>query len=62
MADEKTREELYKEARILHKLLHEKLEVLQQKPYLTADEELEVKLLKKKKLFYKDRMEELKGE
>jgi hypothetical protein len=59
MEETKSKEELYNEARILHKSLHEKLQSLQEKPYLTADEELEVKLLKKKKLHYKDLMESL---
>jgi hypothetical protein len=60
MEEGKSKEELYNEARILHKSLDEKLQTLQQKPYLTDDEELEVKLLKKRKLFYKDTMEKLK--
>jgi len=62
MEEQKSKEELYNEARIFHKSLHEKLEMLLAKPYLTADEELEVKLLKKKKLHYKDIMETLKPE
>jgi len=35
---------------------------LQEKPYLTEDEELEMKLLKKQKLHYKDVMESLGAE
>jgi hypothetical protein len=62
MDEQKSTDELYNEARIFHKSLHEKLEMLLAKPYLTADEELEVKLLKKKKLHYKDIMETLKPE
>jgi hypothetical protein len=62
MEEEKSKEEQYNEARILHKSLDEKLQMLQEKPYLTAEEELEVKLLKKRKLVYKDTMERLKEE
>jgi hypothetical protein len=62
MEETKSTEELYNEARILHKSLDEKLHTLQEKPFLTDDEELEVKLLKKRKLFYKDTMEKLKEE
>lgn len=58
----KSKEDEYNEARILHKSCDEKLQSLQAKPYLTDDEELEVKLLKKKKLHYKDIMETLKTE
>ena len=62
MEESKSKEELYNEARILHKSLDEKLQMLQERPYLTADEELEIKLLKKRKLHYKDMMERLKEE
>ena len=62
MEENKSKEEQYNEARILHKSLDEKLQTLQAKPYLTEDEELEVKLLKKRKLHYKDIMENLREE
>ena len=62
MEEKKSKEERYNEARILHKSLDEKLEMLQAKPYLTEDEELEMKLLKKKKLYFKDMMERIKDE
>jgi hypothetical protein len=62
MEEEKSKEDRYNEARILHKSLHEKLQMLQAKPFLTPDEELEVKLLKKRKLYFKDIMESLKDE
>jgi hypothetical protein len=60
MEEGKSAEEQYNEARILHKSLDEKLQTLLEKAYLTTDEELEVKLLKKRKLFYKDTMERAK--
>ena len=62
MEDTKTKEEQYKEALAMHKSLDEKLQVLQAKRYLTAQEEMEVKLLKKKKLHYKDAMKSLEGD
>ena len=62
MEENKSKEEQYNEARILHKSLDDKLQMLQAKPYLTEDEELEVKLMKKKKLHYKDIMENLREE
>jgi len=62
MEENKSKEEQYNEARILHKSLDEKLQMLQTKPYLTEDEEVEIKLLKKKKLHYKDIMETLREE
>jgi hypothetical protein len=62
MNEPKSKEEMYNEARILHKSLDEKLQMLQTKAYLTEDEELEIKLLKKRKLHFKDVMEQLKSE
>jgi len=63
MAEEtKNKEERYDKARAMHRSYDDKLRALQEKPYLTADEELEVKRLKKRKLYCKDIMESLKGE
>ncbi|HBA53146.1 hypothetical protein [Syntrophorhabdus aromaticivorans] len=62
MEEVKSKEDRYNEARIMHKSLDEKLGMLQEKSYLTADEELEMKLLKKKKLYFKDLMERIKEE
>ena len=63
MAEEtKSKEEEYDEARSLHKSCDERILMLQEKPYLTDDEELEVKLLKKRKLHYKDIIEKLRTE
>ena len=58
----KSKEEQYNQACIAHKSLDEKLLRLEEKPYLTEDEELEIKIIKKKKLYCKDIMERLKGE
>jgi hypothetical protein len=54
------RDDLYREAEGFHTSLDRRLRMLLRKPYLSEDEELELKLVKKKKLFYKDIMEELK--
>jgi hypothetical protein len=62
MGEIKTKEERYNEARIMHKSLDEKLQMLQEKPYLNEDEELEMRLLKKNKLHFKDIMERIKEE
>ena len=59
MEDTKSKEALYEEARLIHQSLDEKLVVLENKPFLTGEEEIEVKLLKKKKLYYKDIMENI---
>jgi uncharacterized protein YdcH (DUF465 family) len=62
MEETNSKEEQYNQACIAHKSLDEKLKRLEERPFLTADEEMEVKLLKKKKLYCKDLMERLKGE
>ena len=54
-----SRDELYKEARCFHASLDRRLRMLLRKPFLSEDEELEMRLVKKRKLFYKDLMEDL---
>ncbi|HVN96010.1 MAG TPA: hypothetical protein VMT62_06245 [Syntrophorhabdaceae bacterium] len=39
--------------------MDKRLQILLKKPYLTDEEELEVRVLKKKKLYYKDIMENM---
>jgi hypothetical protein len=42
-----------------HAELERQLEELEKKPYLTPQDEIEIKILKKKKLAYKDQMERI---
>ncbi len=55
-----SKEELYKQAKGFHTSLDRRLRMLLRKSFLSEDEEIEMKVLKKRKLFYKDIMEELK--
>jgi hypothetical protein len=59
---EKSKKELLEEAQALHTSLDRRLQMLLKKPYLSDEEDLEAKTLKKKKLYYKDIMERLRGE
>jgi len=56
----KSKDELYREAKEAHTSLDRRLQMLLKKSFLTEDEEIEVRVLKKKKLYYKDLMESLK--
>ncbi len=62
MEKAKSKEQLYNEAKDLHTSLDRRLRMLLRKPFLSEDEEIEVKVLKKKKLYYKDIMEGLREE
>ena len=62
MDNGKSREDLYNEAKSHHTSLDGRLQMLLKKPFLTESEEIEVRELKKKKLYYKDLMERLKKE
>lgn len=57
-----TKEDIYNNAKTQHTSLDRRLQMLLKKPYLTVEEELEIKVLKKKKLYYKDIMERAKEE
>ena len=59
MENIESKEEIYNRAKSQHTLLDRRLLILLRKPYLTNKEELEVRVLKKKKLYYKDTMENL---
>jgi hypothetical protein len=60
MKEAPSSEDLYNRAKILHTSLDRRLRMLLRKPYLTDEEELEMKLLKKRKLYYKDIMEKVR--
>jgi hypothetical protein len=55
-------EDLYNSAKTVHTSLDRRLRMLLRKPYLTDEEELEIKELKKRKLYYKDIMERTREE
>lgn len=57
MEQSESKEDIYNRAKTQHATLDRRLQMLMKKPYLTADEETEMKVLKKKKLYFKDIME-----
>lgn len=57
MKQGESKEDIYSQAKSQHETLDRRLQMLLKKPYLTADEEREVMVLKKKKLYFKDIME-----
>lgn len=52
-----SKEEIFNRAKGQHATLDRRLQMLLKKPFLTTGEELEIRELKKKKLYYKDIME-----
>ncbi|HOJ43560.1 MAG TPA: hypothetical protein PLW88_01500 [Syntrophorhabdaceae bacterium] len=62
MEKDDSKEEIYEDAKNKHAFLDRRLQMLLKKPYLTEEEEMEIKILKKKKLYYKDLMEKTKEE
>jgi hypothetical protein len=51
--------EQFSKAKDTHGELAKQLDEYEKKPYLTPQDEVEIKILKKKKLAYKDRMEQI---
>jgi hypothetical protein len=52
-------EEMYRQYKGQHATIDRRIQMLLKKSYLTEAEEREMKVLKKKKLYYKDLMESL---
>lgn len=57
MKEDKIKEEDYRYIKEQHATLERRLKMLLKRPYLTEEEEREMKVLKKRKLYYKDLME-----
>jgi len=51
--------EEFRKAKQTHSDLARQLDVLELKPYLTPQDEIDIKILKKKKLAFKDQMEKI---
>ena len=51
--------EEFRQARETHLELGRQLDEMEKKPFLTPQDEVEIKILKKKKLSYKDKMERI---
>ena len=61
MEKEPDRSDVYQVAKGVHVSLERRLSMLLKKSFLSEEEEIEMKVLKKRKLFYKDIMEGFKG-
>jgi hypothetical protein len=59
MEQSESKEDIYNRVKTQHATLDRRLLMLMKKSYLTADEEMEIKVLKKKKLYFKDIMEKV---
>lgn len=62
MKEASNSEDVYSRAKTLHTSLDRRIRMLLRKSYLTDEEELEIKVLKKRKLYYKDIMEKAREE
>lgn len=62
MEQGESKEDIYNQAKSQHATLDRRLLMLSKKSYLNADEEMEVTVLKKKKLYLKDIMERVAEE
>ncbi len=59
MDEAENAQEIYNQYRGQHATLDRRIQMLLKKSYLTEAEEREIKILKKKKLYFKDLMESL---
>lgn len=62
MEEGETKEDIYQRAREQHATLDRRLRMLIRKNYINVREELEIKDLKKKKLYFKDVMARIEEE
>lgn len=62
MKESERKEDIFEQARAQHESLDRRLTMLLKKPYLSPDEEVEIRDLKKQKLYYKDMMEKAREE
>jgi hypothetical protein len=62
MEERERKEDIYQDAKAQHSTLDRRVQMLLRKPYLTDEEEMELKVLKKKKLYFKDIMEQIQEE
>lgn len=62
MEKDRSKEDLYEAAKGLHGSLERRLRMLLRKSFLSEDEEIEMKILKKRKLYCKDIMEGFRDE
>ncbi len=49
----------FRKAKLAHSELAKQLDEMENKPYLTPQDEIDIKILKKKKLAHKDQMERI---
>lgn len=62
MDNSESKEEIYKQYKARHAILDRRLQILLDRPYLTEEEEVEIRNIKKEKLYYKDLMEKITEE
>ena len=62
MEQRESKEEIFSRAKHRHAMFEKRLQILLNKPYLSEAEEVEVKKIKKQKLYYKDLMEKAQEE
>ncbi len=62
MEKDRSKEDLYKTVEGLHGSLERRLRMLLRKSFLSENEEIEMKILKKRKLYCKDIMEGFRDE